>query len=381
MKRIYFVLVAIALAFGLSAFPALAASTEAGGTDEIITITSFDGMKFDGRLRLPAGDKVDKIVIYVNGSGPNTYDNRRLAGDLEFRYHDLFAQQLNERGVGYFSYNTRGVTPGDEPPMYCAIDEEAYQTYKPTNEIKDIACVIDQLKALDALKDAQVILLGWSAGAMIAPQVALAGDAQVDLLVLAGYPNDTMADILEWQLTGGSSMVFYRQYFDADQGGAISREEYEADPSQIISALGNYTFDQLDLNADGTLTAADFGKMLKDMHDQVFQAFESGNDAWLKANYPVELTSLWYLDYANIAPNSETLPKLDLPILIFQGTYDQNTPVEGAQSIEQAFQSLGKDNLTVHIYPADHDLNYMSFVATGQIPQPIVEMLDAIAAF
>jgi len=49
--------------------------------DQVITITADDGMRFNGRLRLPQAQPVDKLVIYVNGSGPNTYDDTRVMGN------------------------------------------------------------------------------------------------------------------------------------------------------------------------------------------------------------------------------------------------------------------------------------------------------------
>lgn len=379
MKRIVVLFLIVAMVY--RAVPVQAEPVQAAGLDEVLAITSFDGVTFEGRLRMPGAEGANRLVIFVNGSGPNTYDNRRSAGEgKEFNYHDLFANELNKRGAAYFSYNTRGVTPGDEPPLYCQIDEALYQTYKPTNEIKDMACIIEQLKALEPLKDAEVTLLGWSAGAIVAPQTALANEGLVDMLVLAGYPNDTMAEILDWQQTGGASMVFYRQYFDTDGDGAISQDEYEADPYQLRAMLGDSGFAELDLNADGMLTTVDFGRLLKENRDAVFAAFENGDDEWLKQNYPVRLTSEWYLDYANIEPNSTALPKLDIPIHILQGTYDHNTPFEGAKAVEETFLEMGKDNLSVHIYSADHDLNYLQYVVTGTIPDAINDLLDACAA-
>lgn len=367
----------IVLVLALGVYVNIAAEPTTVELDQTIKITAFDGVKFDGRLRIPDTQKVDRLVIFVNGSGPNTYDNRRSTGDKEFLYHDLFANELNKRGAAYFSYNTRGVTQGDEPPLYAQIDDATYKTYKPSNEIKDIASIIEQLKQREPLKDAEVVLLGWSAGAIIAPQTALQSPGLVDMLVLAGYPNDTMADILEWQQTGGASMVFYCQYFDADKDGVISREEYETDPYKVREALGNFAFADLDMNGDGVLTAEDFAMMLEQNRKDVLNAFENGDDEWLKENYPVQLTSEWYLDYKNIEPNSTALLKLDIPVQIFQGEYDQNTPVEGARNIEETFLEVGKSNLMVHIYPADHDLNYLQYVMQGTIPQPIEDLLDA----
>ena len=349
------------------------------GSDEIITITAHDGISFDGRLRLPKdAESVEKLVIYVNSSGPHTYDDRRGDGTVDFRYHDLFAQEFNRRGIAYFSYNTRGCTPGGEAPNYTTIDDEAYQTYLPSNEIKDMVSILDRLKEEYALANAKVYLFGLSAGSVVGPAAVLQENLDVEALLLAGYPNISMADTVQWQLSGGSSMVFYNQCFDTDGSGDVSQEEFEADPYGVGAAL-SVDFESLDLNGDGTLTADDFHLMLTEWRESVLNAFENGDDAWLKENYPTYVTSAWYQDYKNIAPNAETLPQLDLPIHIFHGLYDQNTNVQGVYDIQAAFEALGKTNLTTHIYPADHDLNYMLYVQTGEVPEPLAEVFDTVA--
>jgi pimeloyl-ACP methyl ester carboxylesterase len=60
--------------------------------------------------------------------------------------------------------------------------------------------------------------------------------------------------------------------------------------------------------------------------------------------------------------NREVLPRLDIPIYIFQGTEDRNVPMQGALDIKDTFKELGKTNLVVHVFPGcDHDLNYMTY--------------------
>lgn len=350
---------------------------------DIISIQADDGYTFDGRLCLPNGDAPpEKLVIYVNGSGPNTYENHRESGELAFNYFDLFADELTARGIAFFSYNTRGVTLGTEAPYFAEIDEEAYQGYVPANEIKDVNAIVRQLKKNPQLADAQVLLLGWSEGTIIAPNAALEPENQIDGLLLAGYCNDTMADILEWQQTGGSSMVFYRQYFDYDGDGAVSPEEFEEDRYQLKAQLGDVEFSQLDQTGDGKLKEDDFAILLKENRDQVFQAFDGGDDQWLKENYGVRLTSAWFQGHRELAPNSETLPKLDIPIYIFHGEYDANCDVQGVYEIEKTFQELGKSNLKAQVFPGgDHDLNYTQYVVNGTIPDGIAAIFQACQDF
>ncbi len=356
----------------------------AEASDQILTITGFDGMQFNGRLRLPAGP-VDTLVIFVNGSGPNTYDNHRKLGESqEFSYFDLFSQQCNQRNIGFFSYNTRGVTLGEDPPLYQTIDKNEYMTYLPSNEIQDIASIIETLHALPRLSKTRIILLGWSSGTMISPRVALVRPDAVDALVLAGYVNTTMDDVLAWQQSGESSIIFYRQYFDDNQDLSISHEELEKDPYGILPALGINTetaFSQLDITMDGQITSEDFKLMLAPGFEQMKKAILEGDDQWLENNYSVFLTSGWFIDYRNnMPPNSEVLPKLTLPIHIFHGVLDRNVPVQGVRDIKNTFDQLGKNNLTIHIFPGhDHDLNYLLYPQTGEIPKGLEELFNTLA--
>lgn len=337
---------------------------------EMMHLEAHDGYMLEGKLDLPAGGAADKVVIFVNGSGPNTYDNRRMIQDMEFDYFDVFAEQLTRRGIAFFRMSTRGVSPGDTPPLYADIDEAAYQTYTPQNTVRDVETAVTALLADARLANAKVMLLGWSEGTMIAPLVAERAQVKVDALLLAGYANERMEDVLMWQQTGGSSMVFYRQYFDYDGDGMVTKEEIEEDRYGVLALLGGATFADVDVNQDGLLNETDFSLMLETSREALFDAIERGDDEWLAQNYSVRLTSAWFAGHRALAPNSEVLPKLELPIYIFHGQCDANVSVQGVLDIQAAFQELGKQNLTVHIYPdTDHDLNYAIYPMTGQLPQ------------
>ena len=50
------------------------------------------------------------MVVFVNGSGPNTYDNtRQLDEQTVFNYFDLFTEQLTSRGTAFFRWSTARV--------------------------------------------------------------------------------------------------------------------------------------------------------------------------------------------------------------------------------------------------------------------------------
>lgn len=367
---------AVSRAEAASAFAALHRVLEARNTT-ILTHTAADSVTLSGKLDLPAAGAVDRVVLFVNGSGPNTYDNQRQLGEGTFRYFDLFAEQLAARGIGFFRWSTRGVSPGVEPPMYSEIDEAAYKTYLPATSVSDIGEWIGALRKDERLKDAEIYLLGWSEGTIIAPLAAKAFPQEIDGLLLAGYCNDRMDDILDWQQTGGSSMVFYGQYFDMDGDGIISKTEFNADPYQIKDLLGA-TFEEIDVNKDGGISQEDFRIMLAPGYEALKSAVARGDDAWLAENYGVRLTAAWFEAHAKLAPNKEILPQLTLPIEIFHGTADQNCSVAGAYAIEKAFQDAGKANLKLHVYDGyDHDLNYLLYPTTGAMPASFEDLFQA----
>lgn len=357
------------------------AAPAATGTVEALTIPSFDAYPLEGRLYLPSDQSPRALVIYVNGSGPNTNQNtRQLSADATFSYFDLVASGFNEVGAAFLSYSTRGVTASDTPPFYHTVDPQAYQTYLPEHSVQDVAAIVRTLRTDSRLHDCPIYLLGWSEGTMIAPKVAQL--VPVDGLLLAGYVNGTMQQVLDWQQTGGSSMVTYCLYFDADGDGRVSQAEYENDRYGVRPALGldQVVFSELDADGDGQLTASDFAALLAPSRQALYDAITHSDDAWLAKNYPVRLTSAWFHAHSHFTPNRDMLTELDLPIVIFQGQADANVPVQDTLDIQAQFTALGKDNLTVHLYPnTDHDLNFASYLSTGVWPQAWCDLFAAVA--
>lgn len=345
----------------------------------VLTHKAEDGVTLKGKLDLPAEGAVERIVLFINGSGPNTYDNRRKSGDMEFNYYDLFAEQLTARGIGFFRWNTRGVSEGSKPPTFADIDTEVYKTYVPETSISDIHEWIQALKENPRLANAEVYLLGWSEGSIIAPNAAKRYPGEIDGLLLAGYCNDSMAEILDWQQTGGSSMVFYKGYFDYDGDGTISKEELEEDRYGVRAQLG-IEFADVDVNKDGIIDRADFEMMLKPGKEALYDAIERKDDDWVAENYGMRLTSAWFDGHKALTPNRELMPTLSLPIEIFHGTMDQNCSVEGAYAIEKTFREKGKTNLKLNVYGGyDHDMNYAVYLMTGRMPQAFTDLFQRCA--
>ncbi|MCL2330049.1 MAG: alpha/beta fold hydrolase [Phycisphaerae bacterium] len=352
---------------------------------EIKEIKSFDGHMIKGKLTLPGGSgKISKLVIWIIGSGPHTYDDRRhLMGGSKYNFFDFFAEQFSENGTAFFSYNTRGVDVVDQPPLFMKIDEEGYKTYLPSNCVEDIFYMIKAIKENERLKDCKVLLLGWSEGTIIAPLFAKKYPGMVDALFLCSYVNDNVKDVLIWEKSGGASMVWYRDKFVADAQGRISKAAYEADPNNVVaSVLQNITFESIDANHDGYIDESDFVIRMKSSREAILNAIVRKDNEWLKKNYPVRLTAEWFLEHFSLGSNMELLPELNLPIYIFNGAFDQGRDVNGVYKIKDRFAELGKTNLTAHVFDKhDHNLNVNDIFSRNEISVGIQSLLDTINNF
>lgn len=338
-----------------------------GRDDEIKTIKSFDGFEVTGRLSVPAGkEKIDRLVIFVHGTGPNTYEMRRQndVSGFRFKYLDVYADQFTSDGAAFFTYNTRGISLGDTEPYYADIDANDYKEYTPQNIAQDIKCMIEQLKKDSRLSKADVILFGSSEGTVIAPLAVAEYGADVDALLLMGYSNDNMRDVLEYQLGGGMSFFNYTLLFNVVGAEEITKEQYEKDPNVIInSVLGGSTFEDHDLNGDGLITVEDFTIMMTPYKDGLFEAIANDDHQWIAENMSTIMPPLmtdWFKAHFELPKTEDIMTEVDIPIYIFQGTYDANCPVQGTYDVQKRFQEEKKDHLTVRIYEGyDHDLNFM----------------------
>ena len=348
---------------------------------EIIKFTLFDGETVDGKLSLPAGaSAIKELVIFVHGTGPATYDNHRKFAGLEFNYFDKFAEEFNSRGIAFFTYNKRGVTQGDQPPLYEKIDREKYQKVLPSIEIKDVATFISTLKKDKRLKKTKIVLLGWSEGTIIASLAADDKKNNISALLLAGYANDNLFDVIKWQNSGGSSMVNIRDYFDTDHDDKITRAEYESDAKTAkafrTQAFGGAKFEQLDVNKDNVIDAADFGLLNKTRYEAILAAVDKNDDEWIWNNY-FHVTSAWLKEHFALEANKTRLLRTNIPIYIFQGEDDANCPVEGVYDLQERFKKAGKANLHAFVFKAhNHDLNYIDWITKKEMPEGIKKIFD-----
>lgn len=347
--------------------------------ESVFEVKSSDGYPLQVKLSMP-DDMANKLVVFVNGSGPNTYDIKRQLPDGTFYYyHDLFAKEFTSRVVAYCRYSTRGVTESDNPPFFININEEEYRTYLPHNSVSDVESIITYL-ANNGYGHCSVHLLGWSEGTIFAPLVALNSKVKVNSLLLAGYCNENLRDTLIWQLSGNSMFMQCRRVLDYDKKGYISKEDFDEDRYKVREYFfGDMDFEKADEDGDGVLTVKDFESNSMKHLQGMLNAINNNDDEWLKNNHGVTLTSGWFKEHFELEANKNILPNLALQIHIFSGEYDTMTPQFYALNIKDIFDQSGKHNLTVHCFDNhDHDLNYIYCILKNNLSEGIEAIFDAV---
>lgn len=348
---------------------------------EIVKIKSFDNTIITGKLDLPAGtNNVPYLVIFVPGTGPNTYDVHRNAKGKEFNYYDLFASEICRLNIGFFRYNTRGTYPGKNGPWYDSVNVSEYKNNTPIVHARDIESMIIELTKDNRLKGAKIILLGWSEGTIIASLVAERNAVPIDALVFGGYANDNFYDIMDWQLNGSNRLIILDQLTGKKVGEKITKEDFNNIPEdkKANPIINKQKFENLDLDKDGIITENDFKMGLEKYKELVFSAIKKGDDNWLWKNY-FRITTDYVKRHMELPPNKVRLLNIDRPIYIFHGIYDANAPVTGAFDIYDRFNIAGKKNLFIKIYNEyEHNLGYEEYIKSGVISEGLKDMFLAI---
>jgi hypothetical protein len=361
MKKILVILITVAFSY-------------CANGEEIVKVRLSDGETIAGRISLPADNvNIPLLVVFVHGTGPNTYLNKRKIGNTEFNYFDLFADEFNKRGIGFFTYNRRGVEMGDTPPYYDKIDSVKYAKYLPLNEAEDVEAIITQLRSDSRFRNSKIALLGCSEGTIIASMVADRKVQKIDGLLLFGYANDNLYDVIKWQYSGKPSMINLRKFFDVNKDDLITRSEYEsADSAALLGRtrlLKSTPFESLDVVKDSVIDYRDFASINTPFFEYLLKMVDSGNDAWIWKNY-FRVTSSWLKEHFELEANKSRLLRIKIPIFIFHGTADGNVPIEGVYDIQSRFRQSGKTNLRCFIFEGhNHDLNYLDWPFANKISE------------
>jgi len=370
---------------------------------EMKKIKLSDGEKTTARLCLPEKGQVNTLVVTIQGTGPYTYLTKRK----RFNYNDVLAEGFCEKGVGYFTYNRRGVDLSDDPPHFDKVNKKKYAKALPHIEVEDIETMITFLKNDQRFKNCKIILYGISEGTIIASMVAERKKVQIDALFLHGYAHENMFDIIKWQNSGEGAMILINSLFDQDGDGVLERWEYEYNfnpPKGVslkwesnscnsdnlkIAAYRKYffkdlPFDSVDVNEDGIIDATDIHAlqartMQGDVQERLMEKIAENDGDWIWNNY-VRVTIAWLREHFALEPNKTRLLKIDIPIYIFHGKDDANVPAESVYDLEVRFKTCNKSNLKIFVFDYhNHDLNFQDWITEKEYSEGLQKLFDTAA--
>ena len=348
-------------------------------TSEIKTIKLFDGEETTARLCLPKNGQINTIVVAVHGTGPNTYLTKRQG----FNYYDLIAEGFCNRGVGFFTYNRRGVDLGETPPWFDKVDSLKHTKYLPHIEAVDIETMITFLKKDERFKNSKIVLYGMSEGTIIASLVAERNKVKIDALFLHGYAHDNMFDIIKWQNTGEGVMTLINSIFDKNGDKGVDREEYESEDPTIAAYRGhlfqNQSFDAIDVVKDDVIDIKDIRAMREPFQELLMTKIAENDESWIWNNY-FRITIGWLREHFSLEPNKTRLLKIDIPIYVFHGTEDASAPVESVYDLEVRFKSLNKSNLKIFVFDKhNHDLNIQDWFTKKEYSEGLQKLFETSA--
>ena len=271
-------------------------------TSEPLTVVN-GSFELPGTLTMPKGNGPFPAVVLVQGSGPQDEDET-IGANKPFK--DL-AEGLATNGVAVFRYVKRtakyqGKSSAD--PSQLTVEDEA---------MSDARAAVALVAKQTEIAPNRVYLLGHSLGGYLAPRIAT-GDPAIAGIVLLAANSRPIEQILDAQVR----RLVAQSPIPDDQ-----RQK------QIVEA------------------------------DDLEKQIESPG---LKPTDPPILGAppSYWLDLRSYSP-TETAAKLNIPILILQGSRDFQ--VDGANYEDWKKALAGRANVTFKLYP---DLNHIFVAGTGE---------------
>jgi pimeloyl-ACP methyl ester carboxylesterase len=363
-----------------------AAAVQATGpiTTEI-SFATHDRHAMRGKLTVPPTGSPRAIVIYAQTAEGMTMDMRRPLGrGKSFSYFDLYREKLPAMGVGFFSYEGRGIRNGSVPPRYEEIDWNVYNTSTLENKVRDLLSAMEAVRSQPAARTSPILLMGASEGTLLAADAASRKPSEVQGLILYAVMSDTMRSTFKYIVSDGGFLA-YRSYFDTNADGKISRVEFEADPKKYREQVfKNSAFEVFDKDADGDFSIEDMRVLSKRYLDAVDNDNYEVLDGWAKTAAGVVTPQGWFKDHFSHQPIWTFLSKVDVPVGLFHGTADTSTPVDGVRKLQALAGPAGKAKMRFHYFDGlDHTLNIGTYFTHGILPaghQAIFEFIRERAA-
>jgi pimeloyl-ACP methyl ester carboxylesterase len=250
-------------------------------------------------------------VVMITGSGQQTRDEPIPIPGLEnYRPFRQIAEALAGRKIAVFRVDDRGV--GD------STGRETLGSATTSDFANDTRAEVAYLRTRKEIDPDRIALIGHSEGGTIAPMVAASDSRIAAIVLLAGAGKR------------GSEISYY----------------------QVQQAL----------DADPNLTKEQKEKKLSDQRE-VAKAIETGADL---SKYPAQARVPWVKEFFTYDP-IPTIRKVKQPVLILQGSVDQQITADNAKLLEEAARDARNAGVAVKVFPG---LNHLFLPAhTGAVSE------------
>ena len=371
LTRLTFAVGIVTILFALKPSPLLAqAGALAPKTiTRDIPFTSHDGYPMFGRLTLPDTPGVHPVLLLVQTAEAATKDGElRNAAGVRVRVYNQYREQLAPLGIGFFSYEGRGVTSnaGGGP----VIDRAVYDTSTLANKVQDGISAVRTLQKQTDVDRSQIVLRGISEGTLLAAEIAVKIPTEIAGLALSGVIGSTLQDALGFMASDGVYLA-HLGHWDSNSDGRITAAEFDADPKAIRKLMPAGTaFGAFDRNSDGVYSRDESLTATRPLTEAVRAGQIDVFLPWLQASAGVETPnpmSAWVKDHFSQPTMWELLSQLSMPVGLFQGELDHNTPAAGVRALEQKAKAAGKTNLEFRYFDGlDHGLGTIVYFNTGK---------------
>jgi pimeloyl-ACP methyl ester carboxylesterase len=216
---------------------------------------------------------------------------------------------------------------------------------------------------------ARIFAMGASEGTLIATEGAVRADGRIAGLILYGLLALNMRDNFRYILTDGA-FITYRRFLDTDADGRVTRPEWDTDPRGWRQGnLPGVAWEQLEVTRDSVLTVADIAALQRPFLDGLDRNDFAILDAWSRRFASVALPAGWWQDHFAHPALPTFLSRLDIPVGIFHGEWDNATPVTAVRDLADRMQRDGSHRqVEFHFLDTDHTLNVGRYFRDGTIP-------------
>lgn len=339
-----------------------------GTTTRDIPFTTHDGYPMLGRLTLPDTPGPHPILMLVQTAEAATMDGElRNAKGVRVRIYSQYREVLAPMGIGFFSYEGRGVSSnaGGGP----VIDRTVYNTSTLANKVQDGISAVRTLQKQAGVDRSRIVLRGISEGTMLAAEIAGQIPSEVAGLVLSGVIGSTLKEALVFMASDGAYLA-HLENWDINGDGRITAAEFETDSKGIRKLLPPGTaFGAFDRNGDGVYTRDELLTASKPLVEVIQKENFDAFIPWLQGSAAVQVPRTmteWVKDSFSQPTMWELLSKLTMPIGLFQGEVDHNTPAEQVRALERDAKAAGKTNLEFRYFDGlDHGIGTIVYFNTG----------------